>query len=535
MIVFRQCSPIRKNSPQTNRLARILILFPVLLTVPATALATTSNGFVTEVKSPSIVRVGTLEVALGQQTKCQVEILPAFDRFFRGWTTSLFDPSLDLSAAPRRTTKTVACGSLDIRIGSRVHLEGEIQQDNSTFAAERITVYAIQNNPNPEGGTILEEDPKLHHTAEGWGGTMWADGYPMTLVPRTKLLGAPGNAELGYLYTGKNPRIRAEQLGAGHNSNPVSSSLFHANTYVTYHAVRAADGTNIARQLRLWPNEIRSGETKYLHKFAVTIRNPNYSNHVPGALIFRYTRNINILPDQTVQEWVSRLGNELIPQYQQDLSPSNVTKLCFRFYVVQPYGSALNNQLNYIDGGYRRSYDDVVVAMPNGTIIVPDTTLSALRNKSQLAALLSYAIAEILQKQSYIAKSAFKSAYPSDLYTVGLLTNEQKLRLGIRAMLHSGYDIREAPFAWADALRTPIQNPIVPAEEVKNKSTSWGARDTQYSLLWYAAYAFDYISQYYQNVDYSKLKRGRKEYQQFLVELRKADPQAFAPQPQPHK
>ena len=53
-------------------------------------------------------------------------------------------------------------------------------------------------------------------------------------------------------------------------------------------------------------------------------------------------------------------------------------------------------------------------------------------------------------------------------------------------------------------------------------------------IPWYAAYAFNYISQYYKDVDYSKLKRGEAEYQQFLQELRKADPEAFATaQPQP--
>ena len=46
-------------------------------------------------------------------------------------------------------------------------------------------------------------------------------------------------------------------------------------------------------------------------------------------------------------------------------------------------------------------------------------------------------------------------------------------------------------------------------------------------IPWYAAYAFNYISQYYKDVDYSKLKRGEAEYQQFLQELRKADPEAF--------
>ncbi len=54
------------------------------------------------------------------------------------------------------------------------------------------------------------------------------------------------------------------------------------------------------------------------------------------------------------------------------------------------------------------------------------------------------------------------------------------------------------------------------------------SKDPDKEIPWYAAYAFNYISQYYKDVDYSKLKRGRKEYQQFLEELRRADPGAFA-------
>ena len=37
-------------------------------------------------------------------------------------------------------------------------------------------------------------------------------------------------------------------------------------------------------------------------------------------------------------------------------------------------------------------------------------------------------------------------------------------------------------------------------------------------------YAFNYVSQYYADVDYSKWKRGEVEYQDILKELYKADP-----------
>ena len=52
-------------------------------------------------------------------------------------------------------------------------------------------------------------------------------------------------------------------------------------------------------------------------------------------------------------------------------------------------------------------------------------------------------------------------------------------------------------------------------------------KDPNTDVPWDTAYSFDYISQYYKDVDYSKLKKGDAEYAQFLDELRKADPKAF--------
>jgi len=95
---------------------------------------------------------------------------------------------------------------------------------------------------------------------------------------------------------------------------------------------------------------------------------------------------------------------------------------------------------------------------------------------------------------------------------VGVWQNEQALRIGIRQMYLSGYDIREAPFAWAAAQGNPVNNPVIDSKHPDKE------------IPWYAAYAFNYISQYYKDVDYSKLKRGRAEYRQFLQELYKADP-----------
>ncbi|MHB8304258.1 MAG: hypothetical protein ACYDC6_15825 [Acidobacteriaceae bacterium] len=102
-----------------------------------------------------------------------------------------------------------------------------------------------------------------------------------------------------------------------------------------------------------------------------------------------------------------------------------------------------------------------------------------------------------------------------------LQINQQVLRAGIRQMYLAGYDIREAPFAWAVAQGKPVNNPVIDSKHPDKE------------IPWYAAYAFNYISQYYKDVDYSKLKRGEAEYQDFLKELYKADPSL--PQPKAQK
>ena len=104
---------------------------------------------------------------------------------------------------------------------------------------------------------------------------------------------------------------------------------------------------------------------------------------------------------------------------------------------------------------------------------------------------------------------------PSDISAFGYWQDGQALRIGIRQLYLAGYDVREAPFAWLVASGKPVPNPII------------GTGDPGSVVPWYTAYAFDYISRYYSDVDYGKLKRGEKEYAAFLDELRKADPQAF--------
>ena len=151
-----------------------------------------------------------------------------------------------------------------------------------------------------------------------------------------------------------------------------------------------------------------------------------------------------------------------------------------------------------------------------------------MNNEAEVAALLSYSLAAkdqdlitrlfrvqrfkgIRWSFSYKA-SGRKNADRTEEFIWDL--NAQIIRIGIRKMYLAGFDVRYAPLAWAVEQGKPIKGSLI-------------VPDNRH-MPWYATYAFNDISQFYSNVDYSKLKRGEKEYAQFLDELRRADPAAFA-------
>ena len=391
--------------------------------------------------------------------------------------------------------------------------------------------FVIQVLP---GGALLQEPPNIQQDVQGSGGRVWIDGYPMTVTPQTALFTAPDSTRFGFRPYGDMVRVHAVQHGKS-VSNTFSFSLFRPNTWITYQAIFSANRKIVATQLRFWPNYVDVKEEKFLGMFAAKIVAPDYGKNISGSIQYKHGGPIQILPDQGVQEYVSQLGMELTPQYQKELAANDPTKIDFRFYVVHPFIDAPGNHLVQMDGevpsfGFfvanhitynspkRNSMVENIIAMPNGIVLIPDVALARLHDKSQLAALLSYAITSVVQRQAYVAwgnvtgPHASGRGWPSFIYAFAHWQDEQQLRLGIRQMYLAGYDIREAPFAWAVAQGKPVNNPVIDSKHPDKE------------IPWYAAYAFNYISHYYSDVDYSKLKRGEKEYQQFLQELYKADP-----------
>jgi hypothetical protein len=519
---------------------RLFLLATMVLFAAKPLCAETIDGFITKIDSPTAFDIGSLHILVNPQTRCSTATLSTpkvkysygSNRFYNFWHSM--------------QKKSAQCSTLKLSIGSKIYVIGALARDRR-FSVNQLIAYKYVYAPGEKllGAAILEEEPMVQHKAGNWNGTLWVDGYPVAITS-AEMLAAQKYTNIRYAWPWRTSNLYTVPPEFSENDTHVPSlRLLQENSCVVYNLAYKQDGNLAATALRIWPNYLDAKEKMFLvDAFKARIVDPDYKQHISGSIHFsrhlsykeyiigdihidrhlfgRSGQTLAILPDQTVQNWVSNLGMELVPQYQKQLPDTSATKIHFKFYVVSPLGNSLNQYLRVFDGIEFINHDGAAfIAMPNGVILVPDNVLGNLHNKSQLVANLEYAISSVLQKQLYTQWVATTTENPYVLYPFVAYRREQALRIGIRQMYLAGYDIREAPFAWAVAQGKPVNNPII------------NSKHPDQEIPWYAAYAFNYISHYYQDVDYSKLKRGEREYQQFLQELYKADPSLPRPASSP--
>ncbi len=430
-----------------------------------------------------------------------------------------------------------------------------LQQPDGIVVAEKLSLEPIgsfvsrrsipllydkqSGGPNDgmlEGGAYLEQDPSPLQDANALSARLWLNGFPIEVNNTTEMKVMPTAENQRAIFIG-GPKLMSGYVDLKVSPTSIgtapSSDKFYPGMYLSYQAITQADGNIFATSLTGFPNVPTAQEYAFRTSFSPPLTEPDYESSISGRIVRQHGDPIEIVPDRALQSYIQNLGSRLIPAFQNQISSSSdATKIHLRFYVVHSFQNDPKNSFITIDGGPQpdsngqsrgnnllslarnKATVDRVVEMPNGVVLIPDIVLPRLRNTAQLSFVLSAAIQVIVQKQAYLAESLWKRTNAS--YYDAFWQNQRSIRMGIHEMYLAGYDIREAPFAWAFERAEPLSNPVM------------NPTSTQSQIPWYAAYAFDYISKYYQDVDFSKLKRGEAEYQQFLKELRVADPEAFA-------
>jgi len=179
-----------------------------------------------------------------------------------------------------------------------------------------------------------------------------------------------------------------------------------------------------------------------------------------------------MLADAEAQAYAQRIGESLIPAWQQELPANSEKKIPFQFYLVQ-------------------DHEFFAVSLPNGTVIVSTEVLRVSANEAQFAAVLAHEIAHILQQHTS--------------RTTALENQASRLSLGYLAA--AGYDPRAAITLWG------LIETLHPAQQ---NASFWG---TPTNALLQQTYLTTAIQRNFSSLNFISYSLGGNDFARLAVRL----------------
>ena len=315
--------------------------------------------------------------------------------------------------------------------GMLVEAEGQ-WLDRHRFFPEKLTVDLRQNDKKIHGTAYLQEEPQdAAKIAGGELSELKVDGYWLILDSGTK--------------RGWNVARASAGLPAKESDGSPSLAGYH----VKYWGSPRKDGRIAAEEIELGP-PAPADDYKMPHSLEV-VRGKDPQTGI-DVLEFRQGNKVQgrmkLLAERSVQEYVSHLGDSLIPKGAKGTR----RPIEFRFFVVE------DPEIN-------------AASLPDGTLLINTGLLGALENEAQLAFVLSHEMAHVLQVHyrreveetrgsrigltiAGLAASAFIGNAGMFMAQIGIASavnghqrelENQADRLGLQNLIEHGYDPREAP------------------------------------------------------------------------------------------
>lgn len=442
----------------------------------------TIHGFVTAINSPTTFEIDDYKVTRDKTVAFDLEKQP--------------DNSLD------------AFQPEDIRIGTELEIKGDYDEASGELRAGSIKVFSY-DTLTVKRTALLEKLPSLTKDDAGWTGVIYADGQRITVTPTTAVSLKPNRAE----------RRNSARDKSSEGPRPTPESL-NLDTFVSYEGVRQPDGSIQAQKVEFQHAEVSNNEARMLRRFAPRVTEPDYASFQPGELKMQWS-TFKIIPNHEAQDYISRLGNSLIPAHQKGLPDGNPLKIPFKFFLVD-----------------KKSFN--AASYPNGVVIVHSGVFDVLENEAQLAFILSHEISHAVEKHVWLQQQYHRNelialraggafipyggSFVADLLASGIRSQysrsleNQADRVGLEWMLAAGYDIREAPQSWKAVSRQKGDSATNPF---------WGSHDNNTTRR---SYLMSELRNNYSDVDYSNLKKDTDEFHQ-VVNLVKESESGKKPEP----
>ncbi len=397
----------------------------------------------------------------------------------------------------------------NIRVGTEIEVEGMLDDQTNELKATKVSVDLDQFR-KLKNTTVLSRTPEgIIKTEKGWNGVFWADGRQIRINEMTQVLFELNKSEKKAVETAtKNHKKKPEAVEEDEfaDSEPLKDIAdVKPGMFATFEGMQQPDGAILASRIIFLKNELEKGESGLWKSMKITEKTPNFTAGDPGELKVSSVGKFKLLPNQQVQEYVTRIGQSLIPAYQKNLADDDPQKINFKFYVI-------------------RDKDANAFALANGVVVINSGMIMKLENEAQLAAVIAHEISHATQEHTWRAMNKDKNkrtallvgTLAASIFAPGLDTvlslvssamvngysrrlEDQADRIGLEYMVAANYDPREAPRVW--------------------KIMSKGGRDMPNTFFWSShnsnamrrSYLMVEIRDNYSHLDFNQMKKGDAE------------------------
>jgi Peptidase family M48 len=338
----------------------------------------------------------------------------------------------------------------DVQVGTELDIKGEFDSETRELWAKNIKVDLQQFRKLKNTAVLAEPPVGLVRAGNGWTGTLVADGQHIRVSPQTKVS----------FKTGDQPQKvpGSEEIDDGTVAVD-SFQYITAGMLMTYEGVRdTASGIILADRVEFARNEFEKGEQDLWTRSMVRFKSADFltkpgERSELGELTVPDVGKFKLVPNEQVQEYVSKVGKSLIPKYAISIAQTDPSRFRFQFYVV------VNNEPN-------------AFTLPNGVFVIYSGLFGILENEAQLAAVIGHEMAHVLQEHQWRDMHDRKILTTASGFSVGEAFGRRTLRdvesltaaamrngytpeqenqadrVGLEYMVNAGYDPREAPKVW---------------------------------------------------------------------------------------
>ena len=391
----------------------------------------------------------------------------------------------------------------DIRVGVELEIKGSLNDVTGELKAKTIKVDLEQFKSIKQTAFVSAAPEGIQLLDGTWAGELRADGQMIRVTNATAVVFKPTKREKKLAQQDNKNAVDDEDEA----TEPLKSlDDVTIGMAMTYEGIRERDtGRILAERIEFSSNDLEDGEGKMWKSLKTTIKEPQ--GFKAGELKIDRVGKFKLLPDADVQQYVTALGQRLIPAYQRELAPDDPRRVPFQFHVVQ------DDQVN-------------AFATPNGIVIINSGMMEMLQNEAQLAAVVGHEIAHATHEHSWRQQQfhkkkrfgiaiagALASAYGlqglADIAGMvnGAITNghqrvleNQSDRIGLQYMIEAGYDPRQAPLVWKLMAKT---------NGVSATNFFWSSHDNAPTRR---SYLMNELKNNYRDLDYTQFRLDEEAY-----------------------